>query len=45
MELSSELIELDTEEKAPAGVVARVSRALARVPEMLSRLFAGHTRR
>lgn len=42
MELSSELIELETEDKAPAGVLDRMSRALARVPAMLARLFAGH---
>lgn len=45
MELSSELIELETEDKAPAGVLDRMARALALVPALLSRLFTGHARR
>ena len=42
MELSSELIELETEERTRTSALTRVSRALARVPALLSKLFARH---
>ncbi len=42
MELSSELIELETEEQTRTSALARVSRALASVPALLSKLFARH---